>query len=257
MLSSRIVPINAIVSSFTVFASGLFVVGSLSVQSRNRDGTRSFSVLGKAEKVGEGEILITELPIGTWTSKYKEFLETLITGSGDKKKKKSKNSDSDAPVVKDFQENHTDTRVSFLVTLQPGIDYGEDPMSNPEFVKVFKMQGSISESNMVLVNGTVGKFQNALDIFEVCELLVIFEWIGVRVLFANQARRTRPKLMYVSTMYLDRPTSCSEWNCTRNERRTCSVCCATHTEKCRTRLVSSKSLWTETLRSLVEPKRTL
>lgn len=170
MLKSRVAPMlrvsQCIFAARHVVCSPLVFFCLCFVQSRNRDGTRSFSVLGKAEKVGEGEILITELPIGTWTSKYKEFLETLITGSGDKKKKKNKSSD-DAPVVKDFQENHTDTRVSFLVTLQPGIDYGEDPMSNPEFVKVFKMQGSISESNMVLVNGTVGKFQNALDIFEV------------------------------------------------------------------------------------------
>jgi hypothetical protein len=48
-------------------------------------------------------------------------------------------------------------QVSFLVTLMPGIDYGEDPMSNENFVKTFKMATTVSESNMVLVHGTVHK----------------------------------------------------------------------------------------------------
>lgn len=38
-------------------------------QGNNRDGTRCFTIFGKAEKVGENEILISELPVGTWTSK--------------------------------------------------------------------------------------------------------------------------------------------------------------------------------------------
>ena len=141
------------------------------LQSRNKDGTRTFTIFGKAEKVGEGEILISELPVGTWTTKYKEFLETLLPGGADKKAKaKAKAGKKKAeikPLVKDFQENHTDTRVSFLVTLMPGVDFGEHPMDNSDFVKQFKLQTSVSESNMVLVNGTVGSFRNTLDIMEV------------------------------------------------------------------------------------------
>ncbi len=159
-------------------------------QARNRDNTRVFTFSGKAEKISDGEILITELPIGTWTSKYKEFLETLLPGGAVTKDKEKKDKGEDkegkegkedgakaaapatGPIIKDFEENHTDTRVSFTVTLQPGLDYGELPMENPEFVKIFKMQASISESNMVLVNGTVEKFTSVLDIFEVSTVCI-------------------------------------------------------------------------------------
>ena len=75
-------------------------------------------------------------------------------GAHDKKKKDKKPA---APVIKDMEENHTDTRVSFLLTLMPGFDYGENPMDNPAFVKLFKLQTTVTESNMVLVNGTVTK----------------------------------------------------------------------------------------------------
>ena len=142
--------------------------GSLT-ESTNKDGTRTFTLTGKAEKVGENEILISELPVGTWTTKYKEYLETLLPGAASKKKSKGKSKNKDLPdiILKDMEENHTDTRVSFLLTLQPGIDFGEEPMENPDFVKLFKLSSSVSESNMVLINGTVGKFRNTLDIFEV------------------------------------------------------------------------------------------
>ena len=60
--------------------------------------SKGFETLGKF-KLDENESLlsITELPIGTWTRKYKNFLEDLITKE----------------TVKDFSEYHTSSSIDF------------------------------------------------------------------------------------------------------------------------------------------------
>jgi DNA topoisomerase-2 len=37
-------------------------------------------------QIDDDTLEITELPVGTWTQNYKEFLETLISGNEEKKK---------------------------------------------------------------------------------------------------------------------------------------------------------------------------
>ena len=75
-------------------------------QDSNKAG--SYIVSGKIDRVDDETLHISELPIKTWTQDYKIFLEKLMTG--DEKKK------IDAE-IKDFKENHTDTTVSFTVTM--------------------------------------------------------------------------------------------------------------------------------------------
>lgn len=58
-----------------------------------------FNVSGKIERTGDETLLITELPIKRWTQDYKEMLEKMITGEGEKK----------PPEIIDFKENHTET----------------------------------------------------------------------------------------------------------------------------------------------------
>jgi DNA topoisomerase-2 len=67
----------------------------------------------------EKKIRITELPIGTWTDDYKNFLENLIeppTGSKDKD-----GASNSSPVVKDYNDMSTDTHVDITVTMAANI----------------------------------------------------------------------------------------------------------------------------------------
>ena len=154
---------------------------------------RLFRVLGHATAVDDNKILITELPLGVWTTNYKDFLESLataapLTGTNSKKQANDTCSSSCATtpssakegsagkktsvkqpaLVKDVQVNSTDTKVSFLVTLAPGVTFGDNPMSNEQFVKTFKLATTLSESNMVLVDArnTVRKYASVDEIME-------------------------------------------------------------------------------------------
>lgn len=87
---------------------------------------------GTIEKKGEGRFLvngvysehgdleITELPVGTWTQNYKEFLESLVQ----------------AGVIKDFKEYHTEKTVSFHVKV-------------PKTISNLKLSTTITINNMV------------------------------------------------------------------------------------------------------------
>ena len=77
---------------------------------------------GVYEVIADDKIHITELPIGTWTQKYKEFLEKMMSDEPkdkDKDKKGGKSSKK-KQLVKDYKDNSTDTKVDFTVTFQKG-----------------------------------------------------------------------------------------------------------------------------------------
>lgn len=84
-------------------------------------------------------VSIVELPIGTWTHDYKEFLEEMcVTNDKDTKK----------PVLRNYEDlyNHVDIR--FDLYLEP--DYYDDIKENPaEFEKRFKLTTTWRTSNMV------------------------------------------------------------------------------------------------------------
>ena len=140
----------------------------------------AFATRAVVEVVDEDEILITELPVGKWTQVYKEFLEGLtpVAAKAKAKGKTKAKKDPNSPpkkkksLVVSFQENHTDTKVSFTVQLTPGtykFEIGDDPMANAQFVKDFKLESSLSIKNMVLLhNGNAPKTFNSVgDIMDV------------------------------------------------------------------------------------------
>uniref|UniRef100_A0A6C0D7B9 DNA topoisomerase (ATP-hydrolyzing) n=1 Tax=viral metagenome TaxID=1070528 RepID=A0A6C0D7B9_9ZZZZ len=97
--------------------------------------TKGMYTFDDAKKV----VSITELPIGTWTHDYKEFLEELCSVN-DKESKK--------PVLKNYEDlyNHVDIR--FDLYLEP--DYYDDVKDNAaEFEKRFKLTTTWRTSNMV------------------------------------------------------------------------------------------------------------
>ena len=95
----------------------------------------SHQVRGILEKIDDTTLHVSELPIGTWTQAYKEMLEGMLQPS-----------EKAEPSIKEYAEHHTDTTVSFTITLT------EQQMAEAEKVgldKKFKIETSVSTSNMV------------------------------------------------------------------------------------------------------------
>ncbi|OAG31830.1 DNA topoisomerase II [Nematocida displodere] len=102
-----------------------------------------FKTIGEFEEEGKETINITELPIGTWTQNYKDFLETqLETGS-----------------IKDFREYNTDTKVFFELKVA---------RANYDAEKRFKLASFVSTGNMVGFDakGQLKKYQTVIEIME-------------------------------------------------------------------------------------------
>ena len=76
-------------------------------------GETRYVIKGKYEISEDNTTLtISELPVRSWTTDYKEFLETLMNP-------KEKNA---TPFITDYKEYHTDATVKFVVTMIAGED---------------------------------------------------------------------------------------------------------------------------------------
>ena len=117
--------------------------------------------------LGSDKIRVTELPIGTWTQDYKEYLESLV----DNKSAKGKTKPGD-DYIKDFNDMSTDLNVEFEITFYPGIltklisekhDYGIEGIE--KYLKLYTTQ---STTNMHLFNEKeqLRKYENVYDIVD-------------------------------------------------------------------------------------------
>jgi DNA topoisomerase-2 len=122
-------------------------------------------IKGKYEVVGPDKIRITELPIGTWTDDYKEFLESLID-SVDKTGKKI------TPLIKDYDDMSKDTSVEFIVTLSKGklaeLESTKHDHGCNGIDKTFKLYTTNSTSNMNLFDAKdkLKKYTHVSDIID-------------------------------------------------------------------------------------------
>jgi DNA topoisomerase-2 len=113
-----------------------------------------FKILGKIERVDDTTVLITELPLQSWTQDYKQFLETLLTGS-----------DKQPAEIKDFKENHTESTVRFTVVVGKetldGFEKGKDGLMGK-----FKLNSSVNTGNMNLFDPEkhIVKYATPVDI---------------------------------------------------------------------------------------------
>ena len=78
---------------------------------------KKYIIKGCYETIGPDKIRISELPVGTWTQDYKEFLEGIL----DAKSSKSKVMKANDEYVKEFVDMSTDINVDIEVTFYPGI----------------------------------------------------------------------------------------------------------------------------------------
>tara|TARA_B110001452_G_scaffold267310_1_gene276708 strand:- start:709 stop:4164 length:3456 start_codon:yes stop_codon:yes gene_type:complete len=130
--------------------------------------SKKYLIRGIYEVIDKNNIKITELPIGTWTQDYKEFLESLIMSNKVKDKDKSDNK----PLIKDYTDMCTDITVEFIITFNTGIlskllqekhDYGLEGIE-----KYLKLYTTHSTTNMHLFNEKeqLRKYDNVYDIIK-------------------------------------------------------------------------------------------
>jgi len=113
---------------------------------------------------------IKELPVRKWTQDYKEFLHTMLPGSDRPAKIKAQ----------DVKEYHTEKTVHFSVKMQ---QEEVNAVKEGGIEHVFKLWGSINETNMVLFDseGKIKKYKNTLDIME--------EFAGVRLKYYDLRKK--------------------------------------------------------------------
>ncbi|KAG4078503.1 hypothetical protein HA402_009215 [Bradysia odoriphaga] len=116
-----------------------------------------FITIGCVAIIEDEKIEITELPIGTWTTSYKEnVLEKLLRGSETMK-----------PIITNYKEYQTDTTVRFVVSFAPG-EFDKLQKEISGFHRVFQLFGIIKTDNMYAFDSsnTLRKFELAHDILQ-------------------------------------------------------------------------------------------
>ncbi|MCO5599921.1 hypothetical protein L7F22_054028 [Adiantum nelumboides] len=130
--------------------------------NRNR-----YKCLGTVTQKDEKTWEITELPIKTWTSTYKEGLEERVIGT-----------EKVPATIKEYKEYHTDTTVHFVVELNPK---GQAEVAEKGAEAFFKLSSQISTTNMVLFDhqGKIKKYTSPEEILDDFYLLR-FEYYSKR-----------------------------------------------------------------------------
>ena len=137
------------------------------VESKSEEYS-SFLVKGCYEIVGTDKIRITELPVGTWTNSFKEYLEEMIDMTDSKTGKKIPS------IIKDYDDMSKDTTIDFIITLQKGkLDELLSTKTNQGVEcngvhKTFKLTTSLTTSNMHLfdANEKLKKYQCVPEIID-------------------------------------------------------------------------------------------
>lgn len=123
----------------------------------------SYEVYG-TWSVKDNKVIISELPIGTWTSNYCEFLERLLSGEKKEDKKdtkKKKEKEKELNPFLSYTKANTDTKVHFTLTFEDGY-----LQSVRNIEKILKLVSTFKISNMHLYGseGHIKKYNTVHDI---------------------------------------------------------------------------------------------
>ncbi len=137
----------------------------------------SYITKGLFERINDNTIHITELPIGTWTATYKEYLDKVIIERG---KEDSKN------FIKSYEDNSTECRVDITVKMDSDLidkwisKKGKDGIT--ELETKLKLTANISLNNMHVFNenGKIIRFTNVEDL--------INHWFEIRKVIYDKRR---------------------------------------------------------------------
>lgn len=114
--------------------------------TQKEDGS-GFTSFGRIKELDKKTVLVTELPIGVWTNKYKDHLLKMQSKG----------------IITDFVENHTTTKVSFTIKLKPT---QLSRMKQTGLEKAFRVTSNLPVSNMNAFDaeGKIQKFNSAESI---------------------------------------------------------------------------------------------
>ena len=118
----------------------------------------SYTSWGKYQITGMYDVRVTELPVGSWTQPYKEYLDASIRDRASDKVKKQ--------FLKSFDDYCTESKVDFrLKFCEPVVNFSKKKLH--ELLKM-KSSAETSTRNMVVYDSTntIRKFNNALEIIE-------------------------------------------------------------------------------------------
>lgn len=116
-----------------------------------------FITIGCVAIIENEKIEITELPIGTWTTSYKEsVLEPLLCGSVTEK-----------PIITEYEEFHSDDTVRFVISFVPG-EFEKLQNEISGFHRVFQLYGIMNTDNMYAFDGSykLRKYETAEEILQ-------------------------------------------------------------------------------------------
>jgi len=124
-----------------------------------------YLVVGKYSVLEDKRIRVSELPIGTWTDDYKQYLETLME-TVDKKGKKI------VPIVKEYDDMSKSTNVDIIITFNENlaqiletntVEYDCNGLE-----KILKLYTTVSTSNMHMFdsNECLKKYSSVPEIID-------------------------------------------------------------------------------------------
>ena len=154
------------------------------IKNISSEASPKYLIKGTYEIIADRKVRITELPIGTWTDDYKEFLEKLMevpaaaaASVSDKDKGKDKAGGAGVPILKEYTDMSTDSVVDITVTFHPS--YPHTPKELQAVVadadagtnKLEKLLGlfttqSTTNMNLFDAREKLRKYANIYDIIE-------------------------------------------------------------------------------------------
>ena len=133
----------------------------------------TFVSKGVYKWIDENTLEITELPIGTWTEDYKEFLEGLITNN--------------ANFLKSFENHYTSKNVKFILYFNGDIRTKLGDKFEAEFKLVSSKNMSINNMHLYNSSGAIKKYETTSSILK--------EWALMRITKYDERKKYQIKIL--------------------------------------------------------------
>jgi DNA topoisomerase-2 len=128
---------------------------------------------GNYQWLDDNTLEITELPIGTWTEDYKEFLEGMIT--------------SNSNFLKSFENHYTSKNVRFILHFNGDIKTKLQDKFETEFKLVSSKNMSINNMHLYSSTGAIKKYENTSHILK--------EWSKLRITKYSERKNHQIKML--------------------------------------------------------------
>ena len=116
----------------------------------NKVNEDTWSIVGKYEIINENKLIITELPVGTWTESYREFLESLV---------------DDGTIISNYDDNSGIANIN--ITIHFVNNALQQLLKSNTLEKKLKLISTIRTSNMHLYkDNVIVKYKNANAILD-------------------------------------------------------------------------------------------